>query len=262
MKTSFKLWLLLLAGTGLLAASAQAEETASSVMTALSSTTLSGYVDTSIQWSLGTGNVPRQKPAALDHFERELREQYLTAVWQDYRTHHFWGDRSPSLMNLFITQQLRVAQFAHPLPPLPNFQGRLPVTWTFPIWSNDINVIDEISYLQSKGMYTRLGRAPLPAPWGPSPLPPPPPPSVLPPMGGIPIGSISPWPIPLPLGPGPIIPIPTNDVPQILPGLLAPGAGGGFWNGGGSFVIVMIGSPGGPVIFQAQTNLIILNPLF
>jgi hypothetical protein len=34
----------------------QAEEKASSVMTALSSTTLSGYVDTSAQWDLGTGN--------------------------------------------------------------------------------------------------------------------------------------------------------------------------------------------------------------
>jgi hypothetical protein len=58
MRTSFKLWLLLLAGAGLLAMSAQAEEKASSVMTALSSTTLSGYVDTSIQWNLGTGDVP------------------------------------------------------------------------------------------------------------------------------------------------------------------------------------------------------------
>jgi hypothetical protein len=34
----------------------QAEEKASSVMTALSSTTISGYVDTSAQWDVGTGN--------------------------------------------------------------------------------------------------------------------------------------------------------------------------------------------------------------
>jgi hypothetical protein len=34
----------------------QAEEKASSVMTALSATTLSGFVDTSMQWDLGTGN--------------------------------------------------------------------------------------------------------------------------------------------------------------------------------------------------------------
>src|SRR6266699_2266615 len=35
---------------------ANAEEKASMVMTALSSTTLSGYVDTSAQWNFGTGN--------------------------------------------------------------------------------------------------------------------------------------------------------------------------------------------------------------
>src|SRR6266571_3004241 len=35
---------------------AKAEEKASSVMTALASTTLSGYVDTSAQWNFGTGN--------------------------------------------------------------------------------------------------------------------------------------------------------------------------------------------------------------
>src|SRR5947209_12955360 len=39
-----------------LAAVASAEEKASAVMTALSSTTLSGYVDTSAQWNFGTGN--------------------------------------------------------------------------------------------------------------------------------------------------------------------------------------------------------------
>ena len=33
-----------------------AEEQPSAVMTALSSTTLSGYVDTSAQWNMGTGN--------------------------------------------------------------------------------------------------------------------------------------------------------------------------------------------------------------
>src|SRR5437870_8455992 len=39
-----------------LAIVAKAEEKASSVMTALASTTLSGYVDTSAQWNFGTGN--------------------------------------------------------------------------------------------------------------------------------------------------------------------------------------------------------------
>ncbi|HYG35533.1 MAG TPA: outer membrane beta-barrel protein, partial [Clostridia bacterium] len=51
-------WTLGLLGAGLVSLPAvmQAEETASSVMTALSSTTLSGYVDTSAQWNVGTGN--------------------------------------------------------------------------------------------------------------------------------------------------------------------------------------------------------------
>src|ERR1051326_2048243 len=43
-------------GTTLLSLTAVAEEKPSSLMTALASTTLSGYVDTSAQWNLGTGN--------------------------------------------------------------------------------------------------------------------------------------------------------------------------------------------------------------
>jgi hypothetical protein len=51
----------------------QAEETISSVQTALSSTTLSGYVDTSMQWNFGTGdaNVPNYAfggPSKADGF--------------------------------------------------------------------------------------------------------------------------------------------------------------------------------------------------
>src|SRR5438445_1034950 len=54
----FNRWTVGLAAIGVvsLASAAQAEEKASSVMTALSSTTLSGYVDTSAQWNFGTGN--------------------------------------------------------------------------------------------------------------------------------------------------------------------------------------------------------------
>ena len=54
----FEKWTLALAALGVvsLASAARAEEKPSSVMTALSSTTLSGYVDTSMQWNLGTGN--------------------------------------------------------------------------------------------------------------------------------------------------------------------------------------------------------------
>src|SRR5882724_8875387 len=54
----FNKWTMGLAAVGVvsLASAAKAEEKASSVMTALSSTTLSGYVDTSAQWNFGTGN--------------------------------------------------------------------------------------------------------------------------------------------------------------------------------------------------------------
>ena len=51
-------WTVALAAVGVvsLASVAKAEEKAGSVMTALSSTTLSGYVDTSAQWNFGSGN--------------------------------------------------------------------------------------------------------------------------------------------------------------------------------------------------------------
>ncbi|MDB6020053.1 MAG: hypothetical protein JWR19_4542 [Pedosphaera sp.] len=61
----FNKWTLGLAAVGAvsLVSVAQAEEKASSVMTALSSTTLSGYVDTSAQWNFGTGNANNPKYA-------------------------------------------------------------------------------------------------------------------------------------------------------------------------------------------------------
>jgi hypothetical protein len=51
-------WTIGLAAVGVvsLGSTMQAEETANNVMTALSSTTLSGYVDVSAQWNVGTGN--------------------------------------------------------------------------------------------------------------------------------------------------------------------------------------------------------------
>src|SRR5215472_5583586 len=54
----FDKWTVALAAIGVvsLASAARAEEKASSVMTALASTTISGYVDTSAQWNFGTGN--------------------------------------------------------------------------------------------------------------------------------------------------------------------------------------------------------------
>src|SRR5947209_2538441 len=51
-------WTMALVGAGLVSLPAviQAEEKASSVLTALSSHTLTIYVDTSAQWNFGTGN--------------------------------------------------------------------------------------------------------------------------------------------------------------------------------------------------------------
>jgi hypothetical protein len=54
----FNKWTVALAALGVvsLSSAAKAEEKASPVMTALSSTTISGYVDTSAEWNPGTGN--------------------------------------------------------------------------------------------------------------------------------------------------------------------------------------------------------------
>jgi hypothetical protein len=72
-------WTVALASLGVvsLASAAKAEEQPSSVMTALASTTLSGYVDTSAQWNLGTGNtyVPPYKfnsPSKADGFNLDV----------------------------------------------------------------------------------------------------------------------------------------------------------------------------------------------
>lgn len=55
---SYNKWTVALAAAGVVSVASvvQAEEHANSVMTALSTTTLSGYVDTSAQWNVGTGN--------------------------------------------------------------------------------------------------------------------------------------------------------------------------------------------------------------
>ena len=61
----FNQWTVALAALGVvsLASAVKAEEQVNSVLTAVSSTTLSGYVDTSAQWNFGTGdaNLPPYK---------------------------------------------------------------------------------------------------------------------------------------------------------------------------------------------------------
>src|SRR5438093_2076455 len=68
-------WTLALASVGLvsLPGTVQAEEKQNNLLTSLSSTTISGYVDTSVHWNLGTGNanVPAflyNTPAKSDGF--------------------------------------------------------------------------------------------------------------------------------------------------------------------------------------------------
>src|SRR5579862_5917359 len=75
----FDKWTVALAAVGMvsLAPSAPAEEQPSSVLTALASTTISGYVDTSAQWNLGTGNtfMPPYKfdsPSKADGFNLDV----------------------------------------------------------------------------------------------------------------------------------------------------------------------------------------------
>jgi len=75
----FEKWTVALAALGVisLASAAKAEEKPSSVMTALASTTLSGYVDTSAQWNFGTGNanVPPYRfnaPSKADGFNLDV----------------------------------------------------------------------------------------------------------------------------------------------------------------------------------------------
>src|SRR5512138_1889705 len=52
-------WTLALLGAGIvsLPSVTQAEERTNAVLSALSATTISGYVDTSAQWNMGTGNL-------------------------------------------------------------------------------------------------------------------------------------------------------------------------------------------------------------
>ena len=75
----FNKWTVALAAVGVvsLASAAKAEEKASAVATALSATTISGYVDTSAQWNFGSGDqhVPPYKfdsPSKTDGFNLDV----------------------------------------------------------------------------------------------------------------------------------------------------------------------------------------------
>jgi hypothetical protein len=75
----FNKWTVALAAVGVvsLASAAKAEEKPSAVATALSSTTISGYVDTSAQWNLGSGNYNQppykfNSPSKADGFNLDV----------------------------------------------------------------------------------------------------------------------------------------------------------------------------------------------
>lgn len=130
----FNKWTVALAAVGVvsLASAAKAEEKTSSVLTALSSTTISGYVDTSMEWNFGTGNanVPPYKfnsPSKSDGFnlnvvqiriEKPLDEQewsagYRVDLWagpdaNTLRTQSTLGNGSTASTSDFAVRQAYV----------------------------------------------------------------------------------------------------------------------------------------------------------
>ena len=139
----FDKWTVALAAAGVvsLASVAKAEEKASSVMTALASTSLSGYVDTSAQWNFGTGNanVPPYRfnsPSKADGFnlnvvqlriekpldETEWAAGYRVDLWAGpdanaLGTQSVWGNGNQASTSDFA---LRQAYVALRMPVLPN----------------------------------------------------------------------------------------------------------------------------------------------
>src|SRR5215472_1056109 len=108
-------WTVALAGLGVisLGAVAQAEEQPSSVMTALASTVLSGYVDTSAAWNPGTGNafVPPYKfnsPSKSDGFNLDvvqlrLEKQLDESEWAAGYRVDLWAGPDANTLNTVST---------------------------------------------------------------------------------------------------------------------------------------------------------------
>src|SRR5436190_15319410 len=115
-------WIVGLAVAGLAGIGARAEEKVNSVLTALSATTLSGYVDTSAQWNFGTGNghMPLYKfggPSKADGFnfnvaqvriEHPLSEETWAA---GYRV-DLWAGPDANVLNTGSTISPGVSDFA------------------------------------------------------------------------------------------------------------------------------------------------------
>jgi hypothetical protein len=111
----FNKWTLGLAAVGAvsLASAAKADEKMTAVQTAMSSTTISGYVDTSIQWNPGTGNqvgapVAFQGPHKSDGFNLNVVQLSLAkpldeAEWASgYRVDVWMGPDAASLASTSI----------------------------------------------------------------------------------------------------------------------------------------------------------------
>jgi Putative beta-barrel porin-2, OmpL-like. bbp2 len=110
--TKVNKWTLGLAAVGLvsLPAMVQAEEKPNQLLTALSSTTLSGYIDTSAQWTLGSGNAnppgySYNTPAKQDGFnlnvvDLQLEKPLDEGTWSaGYKAELWFGPNSAGLGN-------------------------------------------------------------------------------------------------------------------------------------------------------------------
>jgi Putative beta-barrel porin-2, OmpL-like. bbp2 len=117
-------WTVGLAAVGLvsLASAARAEEKANMVATALSSTTLSGYVDTSMQWNLGTGNanLPLYKFNSaskadgfnLDVVQLRLEKPLDEAEWAAGYRVDLWAGPDANTLNTQSVESLAKGDFA------------------------------------------------------------------------------------------------------------------------------------------------------
>ena len=110
--TKVNKWTLGLAAVGLVSIPAvvQAEEKPNQLLTALSSTTISGYVDTSAQWTLGSGNAnppgySYNTPAKQDGFnvnvvDLQLEKPLDEGTWSaGYKAELWFGPNSAGLGN-------------------------------------------------------------------------------------------------------------------------------------------------------------------
>ncbi len=120
-------WTVALAALGVVsfASAVRAEEKASPVMTALSSTTISGYVDTSADWNFGTGNgnLPPYKfngPAKADGFNLDVIQLRIDKPLDEgdwaagYRADFWFGPDANSLGTASVFSNNGHSAFAGP----------------------------------------------------------------------------------------------------------------------------------------------------